>query len=91
MIFVWSSVLIFHSWESGENHLLFNMVPRVNGIMELKSDRAIIAGAYFDGWSYRTGFDFILPLLGYERDRSIKAKTERLGERYEMFHYDYYH
>lgn len=54
------------------------MVPRVDGITELRSDRAIIAGAYFDGWSYRTGFDFILPLLGYVQDSAIKLRSERL-------------
>lgn len=73
-------MIFVHSWENGENHLLFNMVPGVNGITELRSDRAIIAGGYFDGWSYRTGFDFILPLIGYVQDSVIKSRFERLVE-----------
>lgn len=62
------------------------MVPRVDGIAELKSDRAIIAGAYFDGWSYRTGFDFILPLLGYVQDSAIKSRFERLVKQFKVCH-----
>lgn len=53
------------------------MVPRAKGISELNSDRAIIAGADFDTWNFRTGFDFCIPLLGHPRDPSIKQRTDR--------------
>lgn len=65
------------------------MVARVDGIKELRSDRAIIAGAYFDEWSYRTGFDFILPLLGYAQDSATKSRFERLVEQFKVFHCDF--
>lgn len=65
------------------------MVARVDGIKELSSDGAIIAGAYFDEWSYRTGFDFILPLLGYVQDSAIKSRFERLVEQFKVFHSDF--
>lgn len=58
------------SWEYGENHLLFNIVPPVSDISELNTDRAIIAGADFDAWNFRTGFDFPISFLGYRRDIS---------------------
>lgn len=70
-------LFIEFSWENGENHLLFNMVPRANGITELKTDRAMIAGADFDSWTYRTGFDFVIPLLGYVRDPATKSRPDR--------------
>lgn len=66
----------FHSWENGENHLLFNIVPPENSdISELNTDRAIIAGADFDVWSFRTGFDYPIPFLGFKRDNSITVDT----------------
>lgn len=53
-------------WANGENHLLFNFVPGVapdfNTIMDVNTDRAIVAGSGFDTWSYRAGFDLSLPL-----------------------------
>lgn len=53
------------SWENGENHLLFNMVPGVspdfNTILDVNTDRALIAGAGFDTWTYRSGFDLSIP------------------------------
>lgn len=61
----------FFSWENGENHLLFNVVPTENGIESLNTDRAIVAGANFDSWTYRTGFDVALPFLGYFRDEKM--------------------
>lgn len=59
------------SWENGENHILFNIVPPDNGIQSLNTDRAIVAGADFDSWTYRTGFDVALPFLGYFRDENL--------------------
>lgn len=66
------------SWENGENHILFNIVPPENGGIEsFNTDRAIIAGASFDSWTYRTGFDVALPFLGYQRDESVKGLNQR--------------
>ncbi|KAJ6637227.1 Exostosin-2 [Pseudolycoriella hygida] len=52
-------------WENGENHLLFNMVPGIspdyNTVMDVNTDRALIAGAGFDTWTYRSGFDLSIP------------------------------
>lgn len=58
---------IFYSWENGENHLLFNVLPKPDGIAALNTDRALIAGADFDTWTYRTGFDLAIPFLGFDR------------------------
>lgn len=63
---------IIFSWENGENHLLFNMVSQKNEVSLLSTDRAMIAGADFNIWSFRTGFDFSIPFLGYLRDESNK-------------------
>lgn len=68
------------SWENGENHLLFNIVPHKNDVSLLNTDRAIIAGADFDVWNFRTGFDFSIPFLGYTRDDSISI--ERSDDRF---------
>lgn len=60
MIFVF-----LYSWENGENHLLFNMMPGAapdfNTVMDINTDRAIIAGSGFDTWTYRSGFDLSIP------------------------------
>lgn len=52
-------------WESGENHLLFNFIagaaPNFSPVLEVNTDRAMVAGAGYDTWTYRTGFDFSLP------------------------------
>lgn len=48
------------------------MVPTENSIADLNTDRAIIAGADFDSWNYRTGFDLAMPFLGYVRDDTSK-------------------
>lgn len=66
--------LLLCSWENGENHLLFNIVPNQKTIIDLNSDRAMIAGADFDSWTYRTGFDFAIPFLGFNKT-SFQHKT----------------
>ncbi|XP_011206021.2 exostosin-2 [Bactrocera dorsalis] len=48
-------------WDNGENHIIFNMIPRTDG-STLKTDRAIMLGGGFDSWSYRNGFDLSLPI-----------------------------
>lgn len=54
-------------WRDGENHLLFNMlpgdVPLYSTVMDVNVGKAIIAGAGFDSWTYRTGFDVSLPVF----------------------------
>ncbi|XP_050348603.1 exostosin-2 [Nymphalis io] len=53
-------------WNNGENHLIFNMVagvaPNYNTVINLNTSKAIIAGAGFDTWTFRYGFDISLPL-----------------------------
>lgn len=48
-------------------------MPREDGIAELKTDHAMIAGADFNAWTYRTGFDFSISFLGFDRDNSMKS------------------
>lgn len=72
-----SIVTHIFSWENGENHILFNMVPPESGIETLNTDRAIIAGADFDTWTYRSGFDIVLPFLGYVRDEHLMSLRKR--------------
>ncbi|XP_015904832.2 exostosin-2 [Parasteatoda tepidariorum] len=52
-------------WNSGINHLLFNMlpgsVPDYNAVLEIDSDQAMIAGAGFSSWTYRRTFDISIP------------------------------
>lgn len=67
---------LISSWENGENHILFNVVPPEAGIHTLNTDRAIVAGADFDSWSYRTGFDVVLPFLGYTADPQMKELSK---------------
>lgn len=62
-----NNLIRIRSWENGENHLLFNIVPNEKTIVDLNSDRAMIAGADFDSWTYRTGFDFAIPFLGFNK------------------------
>lgn len=54
-------------WNDGENHLLFNMipgdVPLFSTVMDLNVGKAVIAGAGFDTWSFRAGFDVSLPVF----------------------------
>lgn len=54
-----------NSWDNGQNHLLFNMLPGAapdfNTVMDINTDRALIAGAGFDTWTYRYGFDLAIP------------------------------
>ncbi|XP_047990302.1 exostosin-2 [Leguminivora glycinivorella] len=53
-------------WNNGENHLIFNMLPgsapNYETVLDLKTGKAIIAGAGFDTWSFRYGFDVAIPV-----------------------------
>ena len=54
------------SWENGENHLIFNFLPGTrpdySTVLDVNTDRAIIVGAGFDSWTYRTEFDVSVPV-----------------------------
>lgn len=54
------------SWNNGENHLIFNMLagtpPNYNSVINLNTSKAIIAGAGFNTWTFRYGFDISIPL-----------------------------
>ncbi|XP_028035588.1 exostosin-2 [Bombyx mandarina] len=53
-------------WNNGENHLLFNMLPgsppNYNPVIDLNTSKAIIAGAGFNTWTFRYGFDISVPV-----------------------------
>ncbi|XP_034476755.1 exostosin-2 [Drosophila innubila] len=53
-------------WDSGENHLIFNMLPgsapTYNTILDVNIDNAIVLGGGFDSWTYRPGFDVSIPV-----------------------------
>ncbi|KAL1131710.1 hypothetical protein AAG570_011323 [Ranatra chinensis] len=54
-------------WRNGENHLVFNMVPGsapdYNTVVDLALGNAMVAGAGFNSWTYRVGFDISLPVF----------------------------
>lgn len=74
------------SWENGDNHLLFNMVsgsrPHYNTSLDVRTDRALIAGAGFDTWTYRHGYDLSIPFYkpGLS-DARIEAATDGDAQR----------
>ncbi|XP_013193612.1 exostosin-2 [Amyelois transitella] len=53
-------------WNNGENHLIFNMLsgspPNFETVLDLNTGKAIIAGAGFNTWSFRHGFDISIPV-----------------------------
>uniref|UniRef100_A0A182W3Y6 Exostosin-2 n=1 Tax=Anopheles minimus TaxID=112268 RepID=A0A182W3Y6_9DIPT len=53
-------------WENGENHLIFNLIPGnkpdYSTVLDVNTDRAIIVGAGFDSWTFRTDFDVSVPV-----------------------------
>ncbi|XP_061714154.1 exostosin-2 [Cydia pomonella] len=57
---------ILSHWNNGENHLVFNMLPgsapNYETVLDLNTGKAIIAGAGFDTWSFRYGFDVAIPV-----------------------------
>lgn len=65
-ILVSKALATLNYWENGENHLLFNMLPgqypEFNTVFDVNTDKALIAGAGFDSWTYRSGFDISLPI-----------------------------
>lgn len=60
------------------NHLLFFMlpgsVPDYNPVLEIESDKALLAGAGFSSWTYRRTYDISLPVFSLMKqpfDQSI--------------------
>lgn len=57
---------LYFSWNDGENHLFFNMIsgmaPDFSTVVELNTGDAMIAGAGFNTYSYRVGFDISIPI-----------------------------
>ncbi|XP_049820958.1 exostosin-2 isoform X2 [Aethina tumida] len=53
-------------WNGGENHLIFNMIsgtsPDFSPVIELDIGKALLAGAGFDTYTFREGFDISIPL-----------------------------
>ncbi|XP_017768958.1 PREDICTED: exostosin-2 [Nicrophorus vespilloides] len=54
-------------WSGGENHLIYNMIagkaPEFSPVVELDVGNAMIAGADFDTFTFRTGFDISIPIF----------------------------
>lgn len=77
-----SSFFFKYSWENG-NHLLFNMVPGgapdFNTIIDVHTDRALIAGSGFNTWTYRSGFDISIP---FYNPNLLDHKFNNKGARY---------
>lgn len=63
---VGQSFVSLNFWGNGENHLIMNMLPGqnpdYNRVLDVNTDKAIIAGGGFDSWTYREGFDVSLPV-----------------------------
>uniref|UniRef100_A0A182N0E2 Exostosin-2 n=1 Tax=Anopheles dirus TaxID=7168 RepID=A0A182N0E2_9DIPT len=63
---VYSAALEQYRWENGENHLIFNFIPGAkpdySTVLDVNTDRAIIVGAGFDSWTFRTDFDVSVPV-----------------------------
>lgn len=57
---------MYSSWNKGENHLIFNMIPGAvpdyNAMFDASVGKAMIAGASFSTMTHRRGFDVSLPV-----------------------------
>ncbi|XP_072164852.1 exostosin-2-like [Diadema setosum] len=53
-------------WNTGTNHLLFNMLPGTtpdfHTALEVPRGNAILAGGGFSSWTYRPGYDISIPV-----------------------------
>ena len=58
--------VFFLRWNNGTNHLLFNMLPGgpmdYSTILDVKTDKAVIAGGGFSKWTYRETYDVAIPV-----------------------------
>lgn len=64
----------------GQNHLVFNFVPgsapNFNRVLDVSVDKSIVAGAGFDSWTYRPGFDVSLPLYSPQQELCRNGRGE---------------
>lgn len=70
-------MFILFSWNGGENHLIFNMVPGTapdyKTVVELSIGKAMVAGVGFDSWTYRSFFDISIAIYS---DLAISLSNE---------------
>ncbi|XP_052755267.1 exostosin-2 [Galleria mellonella] len=68
-------------WNDGENHLIFNMLPgsapNYNSVIDLNTGKAIIAGAGFDTWSFRYGFDISIPVYSHTAEKIDSSQPDQ--------------
>lgn len=66
LLWMLNNLKSFFSWNNGENHLIFNLLPgsapNYNTVVDLNTGKAIVAGAGFDTWTFRYGFDISMPI-----------------------------
>lgn len=67
-------------WNSGTNHLLFNMLPGsmpdYNATLDVDRDRALLAGGGFSTWTYRRTFDVSIPVFNpFTRSLTLSSKS----------------
>lgn len=59
-------MFVLFSWNDGQNHLVFNMVPGTapdyKTVVDLSIGKAMVAGAGFDSWTYRPSFDISITI-----------------------------
>lgn len=79
MSILWAQ--FFYSWRDGENHLLFNMIageaPNYSSVIDLFIGKAMIAGADFNTFSYRVGYDISIPLFSPLAKQGILEDTSK--------------
>ncbi|CAB3254960.1 unnamed protein product [Arctia plantaginis] len=67
-------------WNYGENHLIFNMLPgtapNYNTVVDLNTSKAIIAGAGFNTWTFRYGFDVSIPVYSPMAEKIDSTQPE---------------
>lgn len=55
---------LYSSWNDGENHLIFNIIPsKTDPLLGMHVGNAIVASSVFDSWTYRSGFDISFALF----------------------------
>lgn len=70
-----------NSWNNGENHLIFSMLPGMapnyNAVITLNTGKAIIAGAGFNTWTFRHGFDISIPVYSETASRIDSSQPKQ--------------
>lgn len=79
-------LFLLNSWENGQNHILFNMLPGeppdYNTATDVNTANALIAGAGFDSQTYRFGFDFSIPFYSPLLDEYLKTTKDDAENNY---------